>query len=180
MYSLPVRSYVRKDIRLVWFLIGSEPNRTKTIPQKSTYFWHGFEAEPASNLNQKPTKNRTNNYVPYVLRCTKILKQFSLIFGTFLVQICSWFGFKTIPKTSTFLWYGFCLVLVWFGSEPNQNHTKRISLRTYTRTANEYDGSICYFFTLNLRETDFRRNRCDTIHVPPYCYNGYLRDTIVK
>ena len=59
----------------VWYGFGmvlvrlqTKPNQTKSIPQKSTVFWYGFEAEPASNLNQKRTKNRTNNYVLYVPR----------------------------------------------------------------------------------------------------------------
>ena len=156
----------------VWFGFGSATNQNQTktkpnpyqnhtIPLKSTGFWYGFEAEPASNLNKKRTKNRTNNYVLYVLRCTKILKPFSLILGEFLVQIWSWFGFKTIQKNSTFLWYGFGMVLVWFWfgfglvwsrtkTIPNRKHTKRICLCTYARTDNEYDGIIRYFLKLNL------------------------------
>ena len=41
---------------------------------------------------------------------------------------------------------------------------------------------VLYAIFLNriLAETDFRRNRCVTIHLPPNCPNGYLRDTIVK
>ena len=79
-------------------------------------------------------------------------------------------------------WFGFGLVLVWFRSEPKpyQNHTKRICLRTYARTGNEYDGSICYFLHWILAEIEFRRNRCGTIHVPLNYYNGYLSHTIVK
>ena len=49
-----------------------------------------------------------------VPRCTKILNPFSLIFGTFLVQILCWFGFKNIPKTST-LFSSMVLVWFWYG-----------------------------------------------------------------
>ena len=42
-------------------------NHTKTIPQKSTGFWYGFEAEPASNLNQKCTKNQCTDRYKYEL-----------------------------------------------------------------------------------------------------------------
>ena len=105
----------------------------------------GFKNEPGltSKSNQKPNQKIR-------IQCTTVYTKVEADIDVF------WFDFDVKPgsflkpiwhqKTIGF-WYGFGMVLVWFwfGSEPNQNHTKRISLRTYTHTGDEYDGIICYF-----------------------------------
>ena len=59
----------RQYFFVVCFWFGLVWSRTKTIPKpykKSTGFWYGFEAEPASNLNQKRKPSETEKCIEVV------------------------------------------------------------------------------------------------------------------
>ena len=120
--------------------------------------------ETESNLNKnifylkfepKTYQNRTNKYVLYVPRSTKILKPFSLIFGPFFGSNLKLVRLQNHIRNRSFFvvwfWYGFGMVLVWLRAEPKPYQTDMFThVRTYARTGNEFDCIIRYFFKSNL------------------------------
>ena len=116
------------------------------------FCWKMTETE--SNLNKnifylkfepKTYQNRTNKYVLYVPRSTKILKPFSLIFGPFFGSNLKLVRLQNHIRNRSFFvvwfWYGFGMVLVWLRAEPKPYQTKNISV---------YNGIIRHFFKSNL------------------------------
>ena len=159
-------------------------NQTKIKPKQyhKKVLVFGMVLKP--NQLQIWTKNEPKNEPIIMYFMYYGVRKYWIRFHWFLVRF--WFKFEagsaSKPYQKPVLFYG--MVLVWFGAEPKPYQTENIPNRyVYARTHVPIMSTmVLYDIFLNwtLAETDFRRNRCVTIHVPPNCYNGYLHHTIVK